>query len=112
MPKSYDVIGFAVSVESPEGSGVFYEDIVEQRYYIDLVKNVGRVDGSGQVNNNVQISNSFSIVADAYAKANFHSIRYVAFNGVKWKVDSVDASNPPRLILAASTVYTKANESA
>lgn len=108
MPKVYDVIGFAQNIESPPDSGIYVEDIVEVSYPIEIIKNYGRIDGSGQVNNNVTINNSFSIVADAYARANFHSIRYLKFNGVKWRIDSVDASSPPRLILAASSVYTEA----
>lgn len=107
MPKHYGAVGFAEVIESPAGSGIWIESIVEQHYYIDLVKNTTHTDSASQVNNNIQIRNSFSFVRDAYAQANFHSIRYVEFNGVKWKVDSVDASTPPRLVLAASTVYTE-----
>lgn len=106
MPKQYGPIGFTETIESPPDSGVYYEGIVERNYYIDLVKNTAKVDSS-QVVNSVQISNSFSIVADAYANANFHTMRYVTFNGVRWKVDSVDASTPPRLIISAGSVYTE-----
>ena len=43
--------------------------------------------------------------SNPYAYQNFCFIKYVTCMGVKWKVESVDASNPPRLTLQASTRY-------
>lgn len=105
MPKFYGAVGFAVSEET--APGVWENQIVERNYYGDLVRNNRRFENKSQLNDNVRISNSFSIVADPYAYNNFHTIQYVTFNGTKWKVESVDASAPPRLVLEAGEVYNE-----
>ena len=56
------------------------------------------------VNDNINISNEFSIVADPYAINNFHAIRYVEFMGAKWKISNVSVQHP-RLLLTAGGVY-------
>lgn len=105
MPKFYGAVGFAVSEET--APGVWENHIVERNYYGDLVRNNRRFENKSQLNDNVRISNSFSIVADPYAYNNFHTIQYVTYNGTKWKVESVDASTPPRLVLEAGEVYNE-----
>lgn len=103
MPKYYGSVGFVIEEELRPG--VCVEKIVERQYYGDLVRNYRRLEGAQQLNDNIKISNSFSIVMDPFAYNNFHSIRYIEYMGVKWKVESVDASNPPRLTLDAGSVY-------
>ena len=105
MPKFYGAIGFAVSEET--APGVWEDHIVERQYYGDLVRNTRRFENKSQLNDNVRISNSFSIVADPYAYANFHTIKYITYMGTKWKVETVDASQPPRLVLEAGDVYNE-----
>lgn len=108
MPKFYGMVGFAISEETEPGvSGIWEDHIVERPYGGDLTRNSRRFENKSQLNDNVRISNSFSIVADPYAYANFHTIRYITYNGTKWKVESVDASQPPRLVLEAGEVYNE-----
>jgi hypothetical protein len=105
MPKFFGKIGLAKSIEvSP---GIWEDAIVEKQVYGDLVRDLRRLQNHTQLNDDVTISNSFSIVADKEAYTYFHNIRYVEFNGVKWKAESVDASNPPRLVIDVSGVYNE-----
>lgn len=105
MPRFYAMVGYAVSEET--APGVWEDHIIERPYYGDLIRNVRRFENKSQLNDNVRISNNFSIVADEYAYANFHTIRYITYMGTKWKVESVDASQPPRLVLEAGEVYNE-----
>ncbi len=105
MPKFCGMIGYAISEET--APGVWEDHIIERQYYGDLVRNTRRFENKSQLNDNVRISNNFSIIADEYAYANFHTIRYITYNGTKWKVESVDASQPPRLVLEAGEVYNE-----
>ena len=107
MPKFYGKIGYALPVENPPGSGIWEDRIEERNYYGDVVRNNRRLENPGQLNDNVRISNSFSIVADEYAYAYFHIIKYIEYNGVKWVVQTVDASQPPRLTLEVGGVYNE-----
>lgn len=102
MAKFYGTIGYAETVM--EKPGVWKPKIVEKKYFGDLIRNVRRYESSGQVNDNLNIVNEISIVADPYAYQNFHSMRYVEFMGTKWKITSVEVQYP-RLILTIGGVY-------
>ena len=62
----------------------------------------------GTLNDNLNISNEISIVADPWARDNFHLMRYIEFMGAKWKITNIEVQYP-RLILTVGGVY---NESA
>ena len=102
MAKFYGVIGYAVTKET--APGVWTEEIAEQSYYGDLTRYMRRLQDSGDLNDDINVANEISIVADPYANANFHSMRYVAFMGAKWKISKVEVQYP-RLILTLGGVY-------
>lgn len=105
MPKYFGKIGFAESVET--APGIWEDRIVERSFYGDVVRDLRRLQNHTKLNDDITITNSFSIVADKYAYANFHKIRYLEYMGTKWKVESVDASTPPRLTLDVGAVYNE-----
>lgn len=102
MAKWYGEIGFAQEVEKTPG--VWVEEIVRREYSGDFIRNTRRLQSTSQLNDNVTISNSISIIADPYANENFHSMRYAEFMGTKWKVESAEVEYP-RLILTLGGVY-------
>lgn len=104
MAKWFGKIGYAETVETVPG--VWKEQITEREYYGDLIRNSRRLQSANQVNDNIEISNEISIVADPYANENFHSMRYVEFMGTKWKITSVDVQYP-RLTLSLGGVYNE-----
>lgn len=102
MAKFYGPIGFAVMTEIRPG--VHKEQIVEHNYYGDLIRNTRRLESSGDLNDNINVANEISIVADPFANENFHSMRYIEFMGAKWKISNVEVKYP-RLILTIGGVY-------
>lgn len=104
--KFYGRIGFVKLVEKdPETSpGEWSEDVIEKYYRGDVVKNTRSFQAAENVNDNINISNEISIVADPYATINSHLIRYVEFMGALWKVTNVTVE-PPRLKLTIGGVY-------
>ena len=102
MAKFFGSIGFAESVET--SPGVWDEAITERNYYGDLSRNVRRLQSGDKVNDDVNVSNEISIVADPFANQNFHSMRYVEFMGAKWKINNVEVQYP-RLILTIGGLY-------
>lgn len=96
MAKFYGSIGFAKQVET--APSVRVEQITERSYYGDLVRNTRRLESSGTVNDDINIANQISIISDPYANQNFHEMRYVMFNGTKWKITNVEVQYP-RLVL-------------
>ena len=102
MAKFYGVIGYSETVETEPG--VWEDRITERSYQGDLIRNTRRLQSSGGINDDVNISNEISILADPFAYQNFHAMRYVEFMGAKWKVANVEVQYP-RLILSLGGVY-------
>lgn len=102
MAKFYGAIGYAVTKETKPG--VWMEKITERMYYGDLTRNTRKLQSTDQLNDNINVANEISIVADPFANENFHSMKYVEFMGAKWKITSVEVQYP-RLILTVGGVY-------
>lgn len=102
MAKFYGKIGFAELVET--APGVWKEQIIEHSYSGDFNRNRRRLQSTDQVNDDINVANEISIIADPYATNNFLSIRYAEFMGAKWKISDVDVQYP-RLILSIGGLY-------
>lgn len=100
--KWFGKVGYAETLETVPG--VWEEVITEREYYGDLLSFSRRLQSTDQLNDDINISNVISIVADPYANENFHSMRYAEFMGTKWKVASVDVRYP-RLELTLGGAY-------
>lgn len=102
MAKWYGKIGYADNVEVEPG---LREDlIIEKSYFGDLTRNTRKLQTSGDINDNLNIANELSIVADPYAVQNFYKMRYVEFNRAKWKITDVEVQYP-RLILSIGGLW-------
>ena len=105
MAKWYGIIGYAITAETVPG--VWEEQITERKYYGDVTRNTRRLQSANQVNDNLDVANVISIVADPFAYENFHTMRYIEFMGAKWKIYNVEVQYP-RLILTIGGVYNEA----
>lgn len=104
MAKFYGSIGYAETIET--SPGVWKEQITKREYFGELVRNTRKLQTADQVNDNININNEVSIIADPYAISNFHSMRYAEFMGTKWKISNVEVKYP-RLILTLGGVYNE-----
>ena len=102
MAKFYGKIGYAETEETKPG--VWEAKIVTRNYYGELLRNTRRLESSGSTNDNINIANEVSIVADPYAYDNFHKMKYIQFMGTKWKITTVEPQDH-RLILNIGGVY-------
>lgn len=102
MAKYYEAVGFVETVETKPG--VWEEQVTERMYDMELARNARRLQASGQVNDDVSVANELSLLADPFARQNFHAIRYVTFMGARWKVSNVEVQYP-RLVLTVGGVY-------
>ena len=100
----YGEVGYGESVEDPPGSGVWVDEIVEYPYFGDITRNARTLDASDQLNADISVGNSISIVADQWANEHFHKIKYVRWVGTLWTVKSVEVKRP-RLLLTLGEVY-------
>ena len=104
MAKFCGVIGYAVTKETEPG--IWEEHIVEVEYFGDVIRNSRRFSGSAKVNDDINISNQISIIADPFANNNFHAMKYVVFMGAKWKISEVTVQYP-RLVLTIGGLYNE-----
>ena len=102
MAKWFGKIGYANLEET--APGVWEEQITERSYFGDVIRNNRKLQSSEHLNDDINVSNEISIVADPYAIDNFHSMRYIEFMGTRWKVSNIDVQYP-RLILSLGGVY-------
>ena len=102
MAKFCGVVGFAITKETKPG--IWSNVITEREYYGDVLSNARRLQTIDQLNDDINVSNRISIVADAFANENFHSMRFVEYMGTVWKVSNVEVQRP-RLILTLGGVY-------
>lgn len=104
MGRFYGKVGYAETVETPVGSGVWKENITERSYYGDVIKLSRRLTTAANINDDIVVGNEIRILADPYALQHFNNIRYINWSNVNWKVAKVSVS-PPRLILTLGGVY-------
>ena len=104
MAKFCGVIGYALTVETEPG--IYKEQIIENQYFGDVIRNSRRLQERSKVNDDINISNQISIIADPFANNNFHAMRYVEFMGAKWKITDVEVQYP-RLLLTIGGLYNE-----
>ena len=104
MARFYGPIGFVTQVEVPAGSGIWIERATERNYRGEVSRNTKRWDNGDQLNKNLNISNTISIVADPFISDHLYQIRYIKWLGGYWEINSVDVESP-RLVLSIGGVY-------
>ena len=90
------LIGFATTVETSKG--VWEDQIIEKRYFGDVLRHAARWEGGESVNDNFHVSNRLSVVADGYFRKNLGEVRYAEWMGTKWKITEAEV-NEPRITL-------------
>lgn len=84
--------------------GVIEDVPVEREYYCDM----SRIGVNSRIGENIlpelDITNQFSIMADAFALDNFSAMRYIEWAGAAWTIKQVEVQRP-RLIVRVGGVY-------
>ncbi len=88
--------------------GSYQPKVIEKPYRGDILRmNWNHQPVSNQQNDNFTLNNQLSILSDLYLQKNWPSIRYVVWNGTKFKVTRVEPGYP-RAILDVGGVYNGA----
>lgn len=102
MAKWCGNIGYNITTET--APGVWEENIVPHKHFGDVTRNTRSLQSADQLNDNVNVSNEISIVADPFSRENFHSMRYIEFMGAKWKITNASVQYP-RIVLTIGGLY-------
>ena len=95
-------IGFISSEESEPG--VWTDKVIEREYRGEIKRNVRKWNSTEYLNDDVNISNSISIVADSYVYDNLYAMKYIHFSGALWKINDIEIQSP-RIILSIGGLY-------
>ncbi len=104
MAKFYGKIGYIKTVEIEPG--VWQEQSIERDYYGDIIRNTSRYQQSANINDNIDLNNTFSIISDPFASENFQHMRYIVYMDTKWKISNVEVQYP-RLLISTGGVYNE-----
>jgi hypothetical protein len=103
MAKFSGAVGYSESQET--APGVYTDVMTERQYYGDIIRDQRRLEPNAiQVNDDIRVDNSFSLVADAYAIDNITAMRYIVWNGKPWAVTNAEVRRP-RLILSIGGLW-------
>lgn len=104
MAKWYGNIGYADAVETEPG--LWEEKIIDRSYFGDMTTDRRKRQASGNVNDDINLANVISILADPFAVANCSKMVYAEIMGAKWKITDVEVQYP-RLILTIGGVWNE-----
>lgn len=102
MAKFYGAIGYALSQETVPG--VWEDSIVEKKYRGDVVLDQRRWRAEEKVNDDLNLDNSISIIANTYAYNNIGTMKYIVWNNTPWKIQSFSI-NRPRIVIQIGGIY-------
>lgn len=102
MAKFSGKVGFVRPEET--APGVWVDKPYEKSYRGDIVRNYYRWQETQQLNSDPVMSNTISIVADAFAFDHLAYIKYVYWMGSAWSVTGIEPQRP-RLNLTLGGVY-------
>lgn len=95
-------VGYQVETESTDS--VWAKTMVAKSYFGDVIRNNTRRDTGDMINDQIDVNNRISIVADPFAFENFQNMKYVEWLKQLWNIKSIELQ-PPRIILEVGGVY-------
>jgi len=102
MAKFYGKVGYGVPTEIKPG---VWDETIDTLYYSgDVIRNARSLVEPNTLNDDIRLSNQFSIISDPYAEKNYYSIKFIEYMGTAWKVTNVEVLYP-RLLLTIGGVY-------
>lgn len=102
MGKFVGQIGFIKSVEHTPG--LFENETIERPYTGEILQDVRNWRSNETVNDDLTLSNRFSVIADNYILNNMYAMKYVVWRGVCWSVTKIELQTP-RITITVGGVY-------
>lgn len=100
------IAGFELDqVEREDMPSVFESKVVTKKFRGELLSQTWRNQNSDKsTNDNLLNNNRISLVINKFFMSNIANLKYVEYNGVKWKVESFDIKLP-RIHITLGGVY-------
>ena len=104
MAKWCGNIGYSETVEVEPG--LWEEQITVRPYFGELITDRRKRQASGNVNDDINLANVISILADPFAVQNCSKMVYAEVMGAKWKITDIEVQHP-RLKLTVGGVWNE-----
>lgn len=105
MARFFGIVGFEDGEHEVEPGIWVPAQMIERNYFGTVLKRQRKWDGSSEgVNDDVNLTNRISIVADDYMHHHLSAIKYVILYDTYWKVVSFEIQRP-RIILNLGGVW-------
>lgn len=99
------LVGYCYSVEGTGDREGIWEDVITERKYTgDVLQFNPRWDAGKDIHDDQRLVNKISIVADAFVMEHVADLKYIRWQGVKWKIIAIEVLRP-RLILTLGGVW-------
>lgn len=100
------IAGFELDqVEREDMPSVFESKVVTKKFRGELLSQTWRNQNSDKsTNDNLLNNNRISLVINKFFMSNIANLKYVEYNGAKWKVESFDIKSP-RIHITLGGVY-------
>lgn len=103
--KFYGPIGFSITEGDPE-TGICSPRIEEKKYAGDILELTKRRDSGEHINDGLRINVQLSILSyDPWFYDHVTQICYVEYMGSKWKVDTIDPTKYPSIVITFGGLY-------
>ena len=107
MAKWAGKIGFAETVKGDDD--ITRTTIIERSFKGDVLQDYRNWEDSERINGNINISNRISVVAKDYMLTHLQYMRYVTWQGAKWRIKSISVAYP-RVVLLLGDLYNGASD--
>lgn len=84
--------------------GIYENETVEHQVKGDVTTIRSAIQNGDKKFDNISLNNVFSVIFDEFLKENFRNLIYVIYDGIKWKVVSVEVKHP-RLNIVVGDIY-------
>lgn len=105
MNKFCGNIGFVKYVEKEKG--IYSPQSIEKRYFGDKIKMNQKYESTSQLNDNIRLNTSISVIADKYLRDNIGVMKYVCLDGQRWTINTIDDTTYPRILLTLGGLYNE-----
>lgn len=102
MVKFAGLVGYGSQVETSPGIWELSEKTSLMKG--ELIRQNADIQDSGKINGDISLGHRVSLISDAYAIDNYYNMKWVAVDGIKWIVSSVEIQHP-RLIVSLGGLW-------
>lgn len=98
MARAAVIIGSSKPMTEVPDDGIARDEYVERKFRATVTRLNNNMVSSGDVIDNLKMDMNFQIKMDKWTYENFQWLRYLVYNGAKWKITNVQVQRPNMIV--------------